>query len=625
MNDDAAAVVRSGSTAYLMVLPDAETDYIQRTVATSGHPYEESMLRDMAQRLGPDDLVLDVGANIGNHTLFLASVVGCRVVAYEPNSRLTEPLRRSVELNGLQGVVTVREVAVGQAPGHGDFEADQPENLGAQSVALGENGTLEVVRLDDEALPGAPVMLKVDVEGMEVAALLGAERLIAEHRPTLYVECRDREAFLEIHTWAVAHGYVLCDEFNATPTFRFEPAERTSALDAAQASTARALSERYQLAEQLAESRAAHLAAAAKYRAVTQAHAAAGARLASARQEVAELDRRHQRAKARAADYKRQLRQVRSSTTFQMGLALQRAAGSWRDAVRLPVRLVRLARRRRPAPELKAARASSPAVEPAAPRPAPPELPRRTYTGPLRVLVFGSCVTRDAFELADARVVVHDYVARSSMGTALTERPVTGVDVDALSSPFQRRTVSRDLDKGLREIVQQPGWDVLVHDPIDERFHVMVGPDGEVATRSNELRATGWDAPEFRLVASGSDEHFALWEAGWVRLIDLLDSLGRRGDLRVNRVAWALTDDQGGTLTGSALADAERANAYLDRLYARMEHDLPADRFYAYSPQELVSAGEHKWGPSPFHFGDDLYVRTVAHLTEELQDQPADD
>ena len=47
-------------------------------------PYELSMLQDLRVRLHPKVIVIDVGANIGNHALYLAATVGARVIASSP-------------------------------------------------------------------------------------------------------------------------------------------------------------------------------------------------------------------------------------------------------------------------------------------------------------------------------------------------------------------------------------------------------------------------------------------------------------------------------------------------------------------------------------------------------------
>ena len=107
------ATITVHGTRYDVVVPHAENDYIQNLLFTSGEPYEREMLEAISHVVGPGDLVLDIGANVGNHTLYLAAVCGCDVVAYEPNRELTAAIDQSLQLDGLQDRVTVRSAAVG--------------------------------------------------------------------------------------------------------------------------------------------------------------------------------------------------------------------------------------------------------------------------------------------------------------------------------------------------------------------------------------------------------------------------------------------------------------------------------------------------------------------------------
>lgn len=93
--------------SYSIYLPDAENDDIQGRIAQDGQPYELEMLRDMAARLQPGDLVLDLAADIGNHTLYLANIAGCRVHAFSFHTKSHTALVESVEDNQLATLVTV--------------------------------------------------------------------------------------------------------------------------------------------------------------------------------------------------------------------------------------------------------------------------------------------------------------------------------------------------------------------------------------------------------------------------------------------------------------------------------------------------------------------------------------
>lgn len=219
------AILSIGEHRYSMFLPNAATDYIQKKIATEQRPYELQMLEDILTRVQVDDLVLDIGANIGNHTMYLAAVAGCRVVAFEPNRALAQALVVSVQANDLVDRVSVRAQGVGSSGGRGRFGQDMPDNLGGQSLTLGE-GDIPIVVLDELDFEQPVKLLKIDVEGMEMAVLQGADALLSRDRPLIYVECMVEADFRAVASWLDARGYSYWDTFNATPTHLFVPCEQ---------------------------------------------------------------------------------------------------------------------------------------------------------------------------------------------------------------------------------------------------------------------------------------------------------------------------------------------------------------------------------------------------------------
>ncbi len=210
---------------YCMYLPDVDADYIQNYIKTQQEPYEKEMLLDMSSRLKPGQLVLDVGANIGNHTFYLAVIAECEVMSYEPNSHLVMAMNKSIRLNGLVDRVSVFQVGVGHHNSEAVFHEDLPNNIGAQKLDLGQGGSIKVIPLDECAFPQTVSMIKVDVEGMELDVLKGAEKLISQDRPHLYIECISSYEYTLISNWLMKLGYVYLNTFNATPTHLFAPIE----------------------------------------------------------------------------------------------------------------------------------------------------------------------------------------------------------------------------------------------------------------------------------------------------------------------------------------------------------------------------------------------------------------
>ncbi|MFD6177811.1 DUF6270 domain-containing protein, partial [Isoptericola sp. NPDC060282] len=191
----------------------------------------------------------------------------------------------------------------------------------------------------------------------------------------------------------------------------------------------------------------------------------------------------------------------------------------------------------------------------------------------LRVLVVGSCVTRDVFATfgADDGVDLAGYFARTSLASAFAERSNARYDPARESSPFRRRMVEADLTKVLSTGLTDVAWDLLVVDLIDERFDLIVDGSGGVATRSNEL-LTGYTASsEDRIVQSGSAEHFERWTAGFQRFVEIVEASSRSADVRINAPRWATVLEDGTPLPSANLEYIARSNLYQDRLVGQAQ------------------------------------------------------
>ncbi len=153
---------------------------------------EQDLFRQMV-RAG--DTVVEVGANIGAHTVPLARLVGPtgRVLAFEPQRVVFQMLCANLALNGLVQVQATH-AALGAAPGElhvPPVDYTGAGNFGGIALAAEGGDPVPVTTLDALGLP-ALRLLKVDVEGMEAEVLQGGRDTIARTRPLLYVE-NDRE------------------------------------------------------------------------------------------------------------------------------------------------------------------------------------------------------------------------------------------------------------------------------------------------------------------------------------------------------------------------------------------------------------------------------------------------
>lgn len=161
---------------------------------------EEEVLRAIAGILRPGDGFIDVGANLGFHTLLAASCVGesGSVVAIEPVPANCALLRRNIALNGFERRVRVVEKAATDAAGrevtlHGVLEGVSVAASIRRHDGFGGDVVVGTTTLDDclAALRAPLRLVKIDVEGAEHRVVLGAAKLLRELRPALLVEVHE--------------------------------------------------------------------------------------------------------------------------------------------------------------------------------------------------------------------------------------------------------------------------------------------------------------------------------------------------------------------------------------------------------------------------------------------------
>lgn len=185
--------------------------------------FSESEVALWRSFIEPHWIAVDVGANIGAHTIALARMAA-RVIAFEPLSFPFHMLCGSLALNGLTNVQAFN-LAVGAERGQMTvpwIDYTQRQAYGGWAPGFkGGKGAL-VVPLD-EVVPVVD-FLKIDVEGMELDVLRGAERLIRASEPVIYVEAQANQQqiidFLREHDYAMYWHHAPHynpDNFRANP------------------------------------------------------------------------------------------------------------------------------------------------------------------------------------------------------------------------------------------------------------------------------------------------------------------------------------------------------------------------------------------------------------------------
>ena len=193
MTEQLTEVVETDQGPMLLLKTDT---VISKSIRESGdYAREEKAL--LAELIREGDTAIDVGANIGSHTLFLARKVGGdgRVYSFEAQRFLFQILSGNVALNSLRNVWCV-PAALGNRQGRVDVpvpDYGRDNNYGGYSLDFAtfkESGYM--LRLDDIPLESCH-LIKIDVEGMELDVLQGAQKTVATFRPMLYLENNRRD------------------------------------------------------------------------------------------------------------------------------------------------------------------------------------------------------------------------------------------------------------------------------------------------------------------------------------------------------------------------------------------------------------------------------------------------
>ncbi len=186
---------------------------------------ESAVQEAMVRHLGRGGVFYDIGANLGFFALLGAHLAGVsegRVYAFEATPDNASAIRSNAELNGIHNI-TVIQKAVADRAGRGRLQVVDDQSW-SKLADYGEHPyteqviDVELIALDDlvesrEILP--PTLVKIDVEGAELAVLEGMRRTLETWRPAVICELHDTH--LEFSRFMKAIGYRLINLEGTTP------------------------------------------------------------------------------------------------------------------------------------------------------------------------------------------------------------------------------------------------------------------------------------------------------------------------------------------------------------------------------------------------------------------------
>lgn len=211
----------------------------------------------------------------------------------------------------------------------------------------------------------------------------------------------------------------------------------------------------------------------------------------------------------------------------------------------------------------------------------------------MKILIFGSCVTRDAFTFDKNNLfTLVRYFARSSLATAFDSLKVEDKYTKKLKSAFQQKIVGADLSKEFRNYVTQQDFDYLVIDFINDRYDIFQFNNKSKVLLTAELKQTDFlkrNQSKGIVIEGGSDEWFDEWKKGCIEFIELAKNQDFLHKIILNKVMWTnqlangekfIEDDK-----------IEKANTFLERQYEFISKFIPQENIITYS-SELFKANK---------------------------------
>ena len=148
----------------------------------------------------PGDVVIDIGANVGQTVLNMAKKVqpDGHALGFEPHPVTFEKLKKNIEMNPAIKNISIEKCGIGDTEEikimHQDFQKNSGGYRIIQQIEQAKNKTTEITTvtldsyLENKFPKKKPDLIKIDVEGYEMNVIRGADITLKKHKPKLYVE-----------------------------------------------------------------------------------------------------------------------------------------------------------------------------------------------------------------------------------------------------------------------------------------------------------------------------------------------------------------------------------------------------------------------------------------------------
>lgn len=208
------------------------TDHISKKIINGKNFYEYGMLNYIYNNISRKGTFIDVGANIGNHTVFFSKFCAEKVISVEPVNENLQLLEKNVSTNQLKNV---RIIPYGLGKASTTKEVVRfNTNMGSCMLEVNPNPN-ELINNKKKVLTGDQVkvvtpqemaldeitdltLVKIDCENMSMEVLESLKEIIIKNKAHLFIEATPQE----VKTIEKILNYRVVRQFNATPTFHFK-------------------------------------------------------------------------------------------------------------------------------------------------------------------------------------------------------------------------------------------------------------------------------------------------------------------------------------------------------------------------------------------------------------------
>ena len=196
-------------------LPNYDTDLMQGALSSGTQYFEQSVLETLDSYIQPNSVIIDIGANIGNYTLYWANETKVKkIYAFEPISYLFQILDINVKINRIDDKVALYNFGLADKECEGEIKYFCDGDLNNVKLKVLQSviplKTLDSVKIKERKVN----LIKIFVKGMEKEVLLGGSKTIRKYKPVIAIESFE-DKYKETNSILEDLGYKLEKELGS--------------------------------------------------------------------------------------------------------------------------------------------------------------------------------------------------------------------------------------------------------------------------------------------------------------------------------------------------------------------------------------------------------------------------